>query len=126
MIRKTLVLFLCVLLFSGVFNNGAVSADEITLTSYKNFPVSAENLYYSTISAIYYSGLKVNEIQSKAGFIVFTNGTRTLLAQIIPRTKESSDLKITPSDGNYQAVQWIIDKIFQSVSTVSQGSFSVI
>lgn len=128
MIKKSAILSVCFLSFvlQCICSNIAFAEERITLTSYKSYPTSAENLYYSTISGIYYNGFKVSEIQSKGGFILFGNESQTFLAQVIARSKDSSDLKITPSDGNYTATQWIIDKIFQSVETLSQGSFSVI
>jgi len=102
------------------------NAPSKSLTVYKNYPTSAENLYYSTISGLYYNGLKILELQSKSGFIYFMHGTRAFMAHIVVRGKDSADLKITPADGNYQLSQWIINKIFQSVDSLSKSTFLVI
>lgn len=68
----------------------------------KTFPIGFEKLYYLTLAGINQYNYKIKEMQTKSGFIIFTdNNNKTFLASIIYVSSTKSMLKLTPCDNTY-------------------------
>ncbi len=68
----------------------------------KTFPIGFEKLYYLTLAATNQYNYKIKEMQTKSGFVIFTdNNNKTFLASIIYVSSAKSMLKLTPCDNTY-------------------------
>lgn len=82
----------------------------------RNYNTSVENLYFLTLAAINASGYKIDEMQSRTGYISFSAGGKMLLASITKVNAKSSMIKITPMDNSYSFQPALIEKIFTYLS----------
>lgn len=68
----------------------------------KTFPIGYEKLYYLTLAAANNYNYKIKEMQTKGGFIIFTdNNNKVFLASIVYVSSAKSMLKLTPCDNTY-------------------------
>lgn len=74
----------------------------VTSDCVKTFPIGFEKLYYLTLAATNQYNYKIKEMQTKGGFIIFTdNNNKTFLASVIYVSSSKSMLKLTPCDNTY-------------------------
>lgn len=60
----------------------------------KTYPLNYEKLFYITLSGINENNYNISEIQSKCGYIVFTDGTQKYLVSIVYVSSTKSILKV--------------------------------
>ena len=105
-IIKSLIIILfvfCINICVPTVANTNISATMATTTDcIKTFPIGFEKLYYLTLAGINQYNYKIKEMQTKSGFIIFTdNNNKTFLASIIYVSSTKSMLKLTPCDNTY-------------------------
>ncbi len=122
-----IIIFL--LTFLGIFfifpNN--VKSEEMslsTLITVRNIPYSectkvfnTDNikLFYLVIASINANRFKIDEIQSKSGYILFTAVNKQFLASVSNVNTKQGMLKITPVDGSYYFQQGILTNIYKYI-----------
>lgn len=81
----------------------------------KVFGVSAENLFYLTIAGINANRFKIEEIQSKTGYILFSAVNKEFLASIVKLDSKTSLLRITPANNIYYFEPGIVLNVFRYI-----------
>lgn len=125
MARKIIHLFLAIFLFLQlqVFAE-TTSLNLSTLVTVQNVPfeqctqifkTDAENLFYLTLAGINANRFRIDEIQSKTGYILFNAVNKEFLASVVKLDKQTSLLKITPANNVYYFQPGIVLNIFKYV-----------
>lgn len=124
-IKFILVLFLCLLPTVPTLADTVQPVRQAVLSDcVKIFPIGFEKLYYLTLASTNEYNYNINEIQSKAGYIVFTTNTkRKFLASIVYVSSSKSMLKITPYDGIYNFTTDVPQKMFKYIELNQSKSF---
>lgn len=95
------------------FLSCAISANASYLNdSVKNFGVSADNMYLTTLSVLNSLNYEILEIQSKSGYILFRTGAKDYIITITALSPVTSSVKILPSNS-----------IFSNGTTVQKAIF---
>ncbi len=87
-----------------IFLSSSAIANESMLTNCnKNYPISADNLYMLTLSALNSQGqYEVVEMQSKSGYIMFLAANKkSYVATISKEGTTSSNIKILPANSDF-------------------------
>lgn len=113
--KKISVLF-SLFIFTLIANT-SVSANESLLASCnKNYPISADNLYLLTLSAINSTGqYEVIELQSKSGYIMFKILNKNYIATISKEGANTSSIKILPANSDFSSDTSIQKAIFDTI-----------
>lgn len=82
----------------------------------KTYKTSVDNLFYLTLAAINANNYKIDEIQSRTGYISFLVGNKSLLASITAVDSKISSIKITPVDNSYAFSPIVVERIFNYLS----------
>lgn len=125
-------IFFAVLFVSLFFSVNCVKADEAinmsTLvtpqnvsveTCNKTFNMSTEKLFYLAITSANANKFRVEEIQSKTGYILFTAVNKQFLASVIKYDANKSILKITPTNNVYFFPPGIVLNFFKYIEVNS-------
>lgn len=67
----------------------------------KIYDLPVEKLFYLSVASANANHFRIDEIQSKTGYILFTAGGNQYLASIIKIDDSHSQIKITPTNNNY-------------------------
>lgn len=81
----------------------------------KVFNTNNINLLYLTVAAINANRFRIEEIQSKSGYILFTAVNKQFLASISNVNTNQAMLRITPVDNNYYFQPGIILNVFKYI-----------
>ena len=111
-----------------LFTTEVASAEEIVdlsaLTTSQNvkysdcikvFNTDNVHLLYLTIASINANRFRIDEIQSRSGYILYTAAGKQFLASISNVNTNQGMLKITPADDNYYFQPGIILNIFKYI-----------
>lgn len=121
-IIKFTVIFL--LIFAGTSAFAQEQMSLSTLISPQNikyddctkvYNIDNITLFYQTIASINANRFKIDEIQSRSGYILFTAVGKKFLATVSNVNTNQAMLKITPTDGNYYFQPGIIQNIFKFI-----------
>lgn len=123
--ERIIVLFFAIIIF---FCGGCAKAEDIvdlsTLITLQNvkpqdcikvFNIDNVHLLYLTISAINANKFRIDEIQSRSGYILFTAVGKQFLASISNVNTNQGMLRITPVDDNYYFQPGIVSNIFKFI-----------
>ena len=81
----------------------------------KVFDIDAENLFYLTIASINANRFKIEELQSKTGYILFNAVNKDFLASVISIDSKRSILKVTPTNNVYYFPPGIVLNLFKYI-----------
>lgn len=81
----------------------------------KVFKINSEKLFYLTLAGVNANRFKIDEIQSKSGYVLFTVARRQFLASVITIDSQNSMLKITPCDNVYYFPIGIVQNMFKYI-----------
>lgn len=81
----------------------------------KIFNTDNVHLFYLTISAVNANRFKIDEIQSKSGYVLFTAVGKQFLATVSNVNTNQGMLKIAPVDGSYFFQPGIVLNIFKYI-----------
>ncbi len=82
----------------------------------KNYQTDIDNLFELTLAAIEANNFKIEEIQSKGGYITFNAANKEFLATVAKIDSKNSVLKINPTNGVYHFAPGIVYKIFEYIT----------
>lgn len=82
---------------------------------YKYYKLNSEKLFYLTLAGINANRFKIDEIQNKSGYILFTAANKQFLAIVISVDASDSMLKITPCNNVYYFPIGIVQNMFKYV-----------
>ncbi len=96
-------------------NSSATKSPTVT-TNFENcvrsYKTSVDNLFYLTLAAINANNYKIDEIQSRSGYISFWAGNKILLASITSVDNKTSMIRITPIHNSYAFSPILVERIF--------------
>ena len=81
----------------------------------KVFNTDNVHLLYLTIASINANKFKIDEIQSRMGYVLFTAANKQFLASISNVNTRQGMLKITPVDNNYYFQPGIVSNIYKYI-----------
>ena len=81
----------------------------------KIFNVNSERLFYLTIASINANKFRIDEIQTKSGYILFTAVNKQFLANISELDSKRSLLKVTPANNIYYFPLGIVVNLFKYI-----------
>lgn len=123
--ERIIILFFAVIIF---ICGGCAKAQEtvdlselITLQNVKPqdcikvFNTDNVHLLYLTVSAINANKFRIDEIQSRSGYVLFTAVGKQFLASISNVNTNQGMLKITPVDDSYYFQPGIVSNIFKFI-----------
>lgn len=79
------------------------------------FKIDAESLFYLTLASVNANRFRVEEIQSKTGYVLFKAVGKSFLASVIKIDSNTSILKITPTSNVYYFEPGIVLNIFRYI-----------
>lgn len=121
---KLFVTFLFVLILSVMSVNAEENNSMAVLitpqtvdfkTCTRNYILPAEKLFYMAIASANANKFKIEEIQSKTGYILFTAANKQYLASIVKIDSTHTQLKITPTNNNYFFAPGIVSNFFRYI-----------
>ena len=119
---KIFIISLFILLFSSANAQEEVSVNILVTpqqidfrTCTRNYILPAEKLFYMAIASANANKFKIEEIQSKTGYILFTVANKQYLASIVKIDSTHSQLKITPTNDNYFFAPGIVSNFFRYI-----------
>ena len=114
-----------IFLLTTIFLPSRVYAEDLsTLVTVQNVPfeqctkifnTDTENLFYLTIAGINANRFRIDELQSKTGYILFSAVNKEFLASIIKIDNKHSLLKVTPTNNIYYFQPGIVLNLFKYI-----------
>lgn len=84
-------------------------------TCFKYFRMDSQKLFYLTLASINANRFKIDEIQSKSGYVLFSVAQKHFLASVITIDAKNSMLKITPCNNIYYFPAGIVQNMFKYI-----------
>ena len=81
----------------------------------KFFKLDNQKLFYLTLAGMNANRFKIDEIQSRSGYILFTIAQRQYLASIINIDSQNSMLKIIPCNNIYYFPVGVVQNMFKYI-----------
>jgi len=125
-IKVFFILVLAVCPWMQAFGDTAQTQTRMATTTdcIRTFPVGFEKLYYLALAGMNQYNYKIKEMQTKSGFIIFTdNNNKTFLASIIYVSSTKSMLKLTPCDNTYNFTVHTPTNMFNYIEANQLKSF---
>lgn len=136
---KKLFFILFILVFSAGNLFSPVSADDVMTISTlvtpqnvdfnictKTYNMPADKLFYLALASANANRFKIEEIQSKTGYILFTAVNKQYLASIAKVDSTHSMLKITPTNNNYFFAPGIVLNFFKYIDINSAAPVTTV
>lgn len=89
----------------------------------KTYKISSENLFYIFLSALNQYNIKIEEIQSRTGTILFNINSKEFMVSISSKDSQNSYIKIIPADNNYNFSPVVIQKILSYIDMNNNTKF---
>lgn len=93
----------------------AYTVQSIRQMCSRTYKMGSENLFYIFLSALNQYNVKIEEIQSRTGTILFKTNSKEFLVSISNKDSNNSYIKIIPADNNYNFSPVIIQKILSYI-----------
>lgn len=90
-------------------------------TCTKVFNIDAENLFYLTIAGINANRFKIEEMQTRSGYVLFNAVNKKFLASVIKLDAKTSMLKLTPVNNVYYFQPGIVLNLFKYIDINSSA-----
>lgn len=85
--------------------------------SMKNYGVSADNMFLTSLSILNSLNYEVLEIQSKSGYILFRAGAKDYILMVTALTPVTSNVKILPANSVFSTGSAVQKTIFGELDT---------
>ncbi len=96
MIKKISVIAILLLSSFAFADNGVLQ------NSYKIYPKDADSLFMYAMNALSSDGrYNISEIQTKNGYILFTNASKYYLLKVTKRYQNQSEVKVLPRNSDF-------------------------
>lgn len=79
------------------------------------FKLDSQRLFYLTLASTNANRFKIDEIQTKSGYVLFTVAQRQFLASVISIDSQNSMLKITPCNNIYYFPVGVVQNMFKYI-----------
>ena len=89
----------------------------------KTYQIGSENLFYIFLSALNQYNIKIEEIQSRTGTILFKINSKEFMVSISSKDTQNSYIKIIPADNNYHFSPVTIQKILSYIDMNNNTKF---
>ena len=89
----------------------------------KTYKIGSENLFYIVLSALNQYNIKIEEIQSRTGTVLFKINSKEFLISISSKDSQNSYMKIIPADNNYNFSPVIIQKLLSYIDMNNNTTF---
>lgn len=100
----------------GISMSTLVTPQEVSFASCtKTYNMSPDKLFYLAIASANANRFKIDELQSKAGYILFTAVNKQFLASVVKVDASRSQLKITPTNNVYYFPPGIVLNFFKYI-----------
>lgn len=109
---KKIILSALLLTALNVINAGANAATYLDDSS-KNFGVSADNMYLTSLSILNDLNYEIIEMQSKSGYILFRTGAKDYIMTVTALSPVTSNIKILPANSVYSTGTAVQKTIFE-------------
>ena len=109
------IILSAVLLIALNMINTEVSAATYLDDSSKNFGVSADNMYLTSLSVLNSLNYEIIEIQSKSGYILFRTGAKDYIMTVTALSPVTSNIKILPANSVYSTGTAVQKTIFEQL-----------
>jgi len=108
-----IIIFAFFIMAGGMFQkaNAASYLDD----SSKNFGVSADNMYLTSLSVLNSLNYEIIEMQSKSGYILFRTGAKDYIMTVTALTPVTSNIKILPANSVYSTGTAVQKTIFNEL-----------
>ncbi len=84
---------------------------------YKLYGVDADTLFLNAIAVLNSTNeYTISEIQSKNGYILFTNGSKYYLLTVTKRYQNQTEIKILPQNSDYSLGNVVASDVFNLIS----------
>ena len=94
----------------------AITYANIFEDSFKIYPVEADSLYMTALSAINTSNrFDIVEMQSKNGYILFLYGSKYYLLTVTKRYQNQTEIKILPQNSDFSQGSEVAQSVFRLV-----------
>ena len=107
-----LLLIFAIFLFLGI--KTPVNASYLD-ESIKNFGISADNMYLTSLSVLNSLNYEILEMQSKSGYILFRTGAKDYIMTITAITPVTSNIKILPANSVFSTGSTVQKTIFDAL-----------
>lgn len=118
----TMFLTLALALSVPAFAEDQIDSAQPKSSSYTNYKdcirlykLPFDKLYLLALSSVNANKFEIEEMQSRNGYIIFSDGGREYLLSVLKKDKSFTFLKIAPCDNNYYFSPTIPYKIFNYV-----------
>lgn len=81
----------------------------------KSFKFNSQKLFYLTVAGVNANRFKIDEIQSKSGYVLFSVAQKQFLGKVISIDAQTSMLKITPCNNVYYFPVGIVQNMFKYI-----------
>lgn len=88
---------------------------------FKFFKFNSQKLFYLTLASINANHFKIEEIQSKSGYVIFSVSQKKFLASVINVDGKNSGLKVTPCNNLYVFPVGIVQNMFKYIELNSNS-----
>ncbi len=95
--------------------NTEVNAATYLDDSSKNFGVSADNMYLTSLSVLNSLNYEIIEMQSKSGYILFRTGAKDYIMTVTALSPVTSNIKILPANSVYSTGTAVQKTIFEQL-----------
>lgn len=123
---KMLLIFLCFLIYNCAEgatvppqNPPIPSPIQPQPVSFENcnkfFKINSQKLFYLALAGVNANRFRIDEIQSKSGYVLFSVAQRQFLARVINIDAQNSVLKITPCNNVYYFPVGIVQNMFKYI-----------
>ncbi len=101
----------------------AATVQNIRSLCSKTYKIGSENLFYIFLSALNQYNIKIEEIQSRTGTILFKINSKEFMVSISSKDSQNSYIKIIPADNNYNFSPTVIQKILSYIDMNNNTKF---
>ncbi len=95
--------------------SGTAEAATYLDDSSKNFGISADNMYLTSLSVLNSLDYEIIEMQSKSGYILFRTGAKDYIITVTALTPVTSNIKILPANSVYSTGTTVQKTIFEKL-----------
>ena len=114
MIKKIQTAFVLLLMLTFAHINPSYSASYLE-ESTKNFGVSADNIYLTSLSVLNSLNYEILETQSKSGYILFRTGAKDYIMTVTALSPVTSNIKILPANSLFTTGTVVQKTIFDEL-----------
>ena len=101
--------------FCDLSFQGAAFAESYLDDSIKNFGVSADNMYLTSLSVLNELNYEILDMQYASGYILFRTGAKDYIMTVSAITPVTSAIKIMPANSIYSTGSTVQKTIFEAL-----------